>query len=199
MILVSPIPIVVSVGAVVITNVAVGKTLVTPMIGITLLIVMTIVTCVLGCAMVVSRTWIVAMISIAIWRLTGNSPIEIVSSGRVTSISRVVLLILILTLISIVVSMVVIARSWRWRMGWVIQMSSIGLSAAVVCILGLTTVHSVASIIVAWGASTTKLILIIVVVRVAVIVTITTGVHGPPGLVKLLWGLTNRRCGEPCG
>ena len=50
-------------------------------------------------------------------------------------------------------------------MGWVVQMSSIGLSAAVICILGLTTVHSVASIVVAWGASTTRLILIIVVAR----------------------------------
>ena len=81
MILVSPIPIVVSVCAVVITNVVVGRTPVTPMIGITLMIVITIITCVLGCASVVSRTRIVAMISIAIWRLTGNSPIEIVSSG----------------------------------------------------------------------------------------------------------------------
>ena len=70
-------------------------------------------------------------------------------------------------------------------MGWVVQMSSIGLSAAVICILGLTIVHSVASIIVALGASTTRLILIIVVVRVAVIITITTGVHGPPRLMKL--------------
>ena len=191
--------IVVSVDAVVITNIVVGRTLVTRMIGITLLIVMTIVTCVLGYAMVVLRTRTVAMISIAIWRLTGNSPIEIVSSGRITYISRVVSLILILTLITIVVSMVVIARSWRWRMGWVVQMSSIGPSAAVIYILGLTTVHSVASIVVACGASTTRLILIIAVVRVAVIVTITTGVHGPPGLVKLWWGLTNMRYGEPCG
>ena len=106
----SPIPIVVLVGAVVITNVAVGRTQVTPMIRITLLIMMTIVTCVLGCAMVVSHTRIVAIISIAIWRLTGNSPIKIVSSGRVTSISRVVSLIL--TLVTIVVSMFVITRWW---------------------------------------------------------------------------------------
>ena len=64
-------------------------------------------------------------------------------------------------------------------------MSSIGLSSAVICIPGLTTVHSIASIVVAWGASTTRLILIIIVFRVAVIVAITNGVHGPPGLVKL--------------
>ena len=124
MILMSPIPIVVSVSAVVITNVAVRRTPVTPIIGITLLIVMTIITCVLGCMMVVSRTRIVTMISIAIRRLMGNSPIEIISSGRVTSISRVVFLILI------VVSMVFIAWSWRWRIRWVIHMKSIGLSAA---------------------------------------------------------------------
>ena len=183
MILVSPIPIVISADAVVITNVVVGMTPVTPMIGITLLIVITIVMCVLGCARVVSRTRIVAMISIGIWQLTGNSPSEIVSSGRITFISRVVSLIL--TLITIVVSMVVIARSWRWRMGWVVHMSKIGLSAAVIYILVLTTVHSIASIVVAWCASKARLILIIVVVRVAVIVTITTGVHGPPGRVKL--------------
>ena len=187
MILVSPIPIVVSVCVVVITNVVVGRTPITPMIGITLMIVITIITCVLGCASVVSCTRIVAMISIAIWQLTGNSVIEIVSSGRVTSISRVVSLIL--TLITIVASMVIITRSWRWRMGWVVQMSSIGLSAAVKCIQGLTTVHSVASIVVAWGTSTTRLILIaglgFRVVRVALIVTITTGIHGPPRLVKL--------------
>ena len=183
MILVSPIPIVVSNVAVVITNVVVRRALVTPMVGITLLIVMSIVTCILGCTTVVSRTRIVTMICIAILWLMVNSPIEIASSGRVTSISRVISLIL--TLVTIVVSMIVITESWRWRMGWVVQMSSIGLSAAVICILGLMTVHSVASIVMVWGASTTRLILIIVVIRVAVIVTITTGVHGPSGLVKL--------------
>ena len=94
MILVSPIPIVVSICAVVITNVVVGRTPVTPMIGIMLMIVITIITCVLECASVVSRTRIVAMISIAIWRLTGNSPIEIVSSRRVINQNLIISVLL---------------------------------------------------------------------------------------------------------
>ena len=46
-------------------------------------------------------------------------------------------------------------------------------------------VHSVATIVVTWGVSTTRIIPTIIVVRIVVIVMITRWVHGPSGLVKL--------------
>ena len=77
-------------------------------------------------------------------------------------------------------------------------MSPVDFYAAVIGILGPTTVHSVTAIIVTWGALTTRIILMIVVVEVAVVVMTTIRAHGLLGLVILQRGLCNTQCGQRC-
>ena len=105
MVLMSPIPIVMSVGAVAVTKVVARRT------RVTRVIVVTIITSVLGCERVV----------IAIVRLTVDSLIEFISSARVTLMSWIVSLVL--TLVATVGSMLVIVWSWGHQTGWIIQTS----------------------------------------------------------------------------
>ena len=72
------------------------------------------------------------------------------------------------------------------------------MSMVTISIMGLTTVHSVATIIVAWGVSTTRIIPKIIVVGVVVLVMITIWAHGPSGLVKPQRSLCIRRCDQRC-
>ena len=77
-------------------------------------------------------------------------------------------------------------------------MTRVGLSTAVIGILGPATVYSILAINVMWGASMTKIITTIVVVRVVVVVTTTIRAHGLSGLVKFWKGLCNWHCSQRC-
>ena len=163
---------------------------------ITTKVMVTIVTGVWGCTRVVWRTLIVAKIIIAIHKMTVDSSIGTISSGRVASISGIVSQLL--TLVDTVGSMIVKIQSWGRPMGWVIQMSRGDLFVAVISILGPTIVHSVTAIVVKWGTLATRIILMIVVVGVAVVVMTTIRAHGLLGLMILQRGLCNRQCGQRC-